>query len=107
MTMKLDPKEKLADADREQKAAQAAFQSASDRLQQFDREHATLDAKLREDRSRLELAQARALEELREKQQILTFMHHEIYAMDQGWGRSSAKWFRGDKKHEDRGREDL
>jgi hypothetical protein len=87
MTTKLEPKEKLADATRQQQAAQAAYQSATNVLGQFEKEHAILNAELTDKRRALELAQAQALEVLQEAQEILTFMHHEDYAMSKQWGR--------------------
>jgi hypothetical protein len=105
MTTKLDqtPKEKLAAATRAQHRAKAGFQAASDALQRFAEQHPVLDAALSKERESLIIAEAQAAEALREAKDIFDFCHHEHYAMSQNWGRSSGKWFRGDKRHEDRG----
>jgi hypothetical protein len=87
MTTKLEPKEKLADATRQQQAAQATYQSATNALAQFDKRHAILNAELTDKRRALKLAQAQALKVLHEAQEVLTFMDHEIYAMSKQWGR--------------------
>ncbi len=104
MTTKLakTPKEKLAAATRTQQRCEAAFQTASNALRQFDERHQNLNATSAKNAT-LVKAEAQAAEALPEAKDIFDFCHHEHYAMSQNWGRSSGKWFRGDKRHEDRG----
>jgi hypothetical protein len=96
--------ERLADASRELTAAQTLFQKINRRLKQFHADHpGTWTAEEAAERESLLALQREAKTDLEEKEAIQKFAHHEIYAMSQGWGRSSGKFFRGDKKYEQRG----
>jgi hypothetical protein len=105
MTTKLDqtPKEKLADATRAQQRCEAAFQAASNAVRQFDAEHKVLDATSSKERESLVVVKAQAAEALRDARDNFTFCHHEHWAIKQNWGHSAGKWFRGDRKVENRG----
>ena len=105
MTTKLaqTPKEKLANATRAQQKCEWTLKAASEALRRFDEQHPNLDVKLRQERARLEAAQTEAESALRDAKDACCFCHHEHYAMAQNWGRSSGKWLRRDKGHEDRG----
>jgi|HubBroStandDraft_1064217.scaffolds.fasta_scaffold16549_3 hypothetical protein len=105
MSTKLDetPKEKLANATRAQQRCEWALRAASDALRQFDASHKVLDATLSIERHSLVKAEAQAAEALREAKDNFNFAHHEHFAMSQNWGRSSGKWWRNDKRYEDRG----
>ena len=96
--------ERLSDASRELTAAQTLFQKLNHELKRFDSDHpGTLTAEEAAERESLLALQREALNDLKEKEAIAKFAHHEIYAMGQGWGRSTGKFFRGDKKYQDRG----
>jgi hypothetical protein len=105
MTTKLDetPKEKLANATRAQQKAEWALRAATDALRQFDASHKVLDATLNKEREVLVNAEARAAEAYRDAKDNFNFAHHEHWAIKQNWGHSSGKFFRGDKKFENRG----
>jgi hypothetical protein len=47
--------------------------------------------------------QREAKTDLEEKEAIQKFAHHEIFAQQQQWGRSPGKWWRGDRRYENRG----
>lgn len=105
MTTKLDqtPKEKLADATRAQQRAEWGLRAASEALRQFDAAHKVLDASLSKEREVLVKAETQAAEALREAKDNFNFAHHEHFAILQNWGHSSGKFFRGDRKYENRG----
>ncbi len=42
----------------------------------------------------LQILYEQALENLREKEEIQKFMHHELFAMNQQWGRGPEPWRR-------------
>jgi hypothetical protein len=96
--------ERLADASRELTSAQTLFQKLNHQLKKFDSDHpCALTAEEAAERESLLALQQEALNDLKDKEAVQRFAHHEIYAMSQGWGRSSGKFFRGDKKFENRG----
>jgi ElaB/YqjD/DUF883 family membrane-anchored ribosome-binding protein len=96
-------KEKLAAATRTQQRCEAAFRAASDALRQFDAAHKVLDPTSSKERQSLINAKAQAASALREAKDCFDFAHHEHYAMLRDWGHSSGKYWRGDKRYEDRG----
>jgi hypothetical protein len=96
--------ERLQDASRELTSAQTIFQKLNHELKRFDADHpCTLTAGQAAERESLLALQQEALNDLKDKEAVQKFAHHEIYAMSQGWGRSSGKFFRGDKKSANRG----
>jgi hypothetical protein len=96
--------ERFADATKELTSAQTLFQKLNHELKRFDAEHAgSLTAEQAAERESLLALQQEALADLEEKEAVQRFANHEIFAQKQDWGRSSGKWFRGDKRHEDRG----
>jgi hypothetical protein len=96
--------ERLADASRELTSAQNTFQTFNHQLKQFDVEHSgSLTTEEATERESLLTLQQEALADLKEKEEIQKFAHHEVYAQAQSWGRSTGKWFRGDRKYEERG----
>ena len=94
MSTKLDqtPKEKLADATRAQRRAQADLEAASDALRRFDEQDPNLDAKLRQERAALESAQAEAEAALRDAKDAFNFCHHQHWAISNHWGRGQEPW---------------
>jgi hypothetical protein len=105
MTTKLDetPKEKLANATRAQQRAEAHARAATEAVRQFDASHKVLDATLSKERHSLVEAETRAAVALHEAKDSFNFCHHEHFAMMRDWGRSPEKWWRGDRKFENRG----
>jgi len=104
MTSKLlqTQQEKYAAANDELVHAQFAFRLANQNLKRFDAENPVQTLAVLKRRGGLQILYEQALANLREKEQVQRFMHHELFAMDQGWGRSPGKWFRGDRKYEER-----
>ena len=96
MSMKLEqtPQAKLKAVTAEMINAQTLFQSFNHKLKQFDFEHPILDAELEQERESLRILYQQALENLREKEEIQKFMHHELFAMNQQWGRGPEPWRR-------------
>jgi hypothetical protein len=111
MTMPIDERsslERYEDATNDLVSAQTLFQKLNHELKRFEADHGgTLTAEQAAERESLLGLQQEALANLEEKVAIQKFAHHEIFAQQQGWGRSSGKWWRNDKKHEDRGKEDI
>jgi hypothetical protein len=96
--------ERLADASRELTTAQTLFQRLNHELKRFDSDHSgELTNEEAAERESLLALRQEALSDLKDKEAVQRFAHHESYAMSQGWGRSSGKFFRGDKKFENRG----
>jgi hypothetical protein len=103
MTTKLEgAKEKLADATRKQQRAEWDLRAATGALRQFDQAHKVLDATSSKERERLVNAETHAAEALRDAKDAFNFCHHEHFAMMNEWGRSPGKWWRGDRKYEER-----
>jgi hypothetical protein len=96
MSMKIDhtAQEEFAAASDELVSAQVAFQRANRALKQFDRENPVRDADVLERSESLQILYEQALENLREKEEIQKFMHHELFAMNQQWGRGPEPWRR-------------
>jgi|SRR5277367_1376063 len=96
--------ERYQDSTKDLVSAQTLFQKLNHELKRFDAEHAgSLTAEQAVERESLLALQQEALADLEEKEAVQRFANHEIFAQKQDWGRSSGKWFRGDKRHEDRG----
>ena len=83
------PQERFAAADSELTSARIAYFEAKRALKRFDMENPILDAELTEEREYLQTAQSQAMEIIKEKEQVQRFMHHELYAMQQKWGRGN------------------
>lgn len=95
--------QRYADATKQLTAAQTLFQNMNRQLKQFDADHpGALTAEQATERKSLLVLKQEALASLEETEAIQKFAHHEIYAQQQSWGRSSGKWFRGDRKYEER-----
>ena len=95
----------LEDATRDLTAAQTLFQNFNRQLKRFESDHpGALTAEKAAELESLSVLQQQALADLKEKEEIQKFAHHEVYAQQQRWGRSPGKWWRGDRKYEDRGR---
>jgi hypothetical protein len=89
------PQEKLEQATRELTESQVLFASLKRKLQLFDEQHPVLDTQeLIEERAWLERLFDEARLAMKEKYQIQRFMHHECFAMDQGWGKGPEPWRR-------------
>jgi hypothetical protein len=96
--------ERLQDASRELTAAQTLFQKLNHQLKQFDSDHpGTLTAGEAAERESLLALQQEALNDLKDREACHKFCHHEVYAQTQSWGRSTGKWWRNDRRYEDRG----
>jgi hypothetical protein len=96
--------ERYQDSTKDLVSAQTLFQKLNRELNRFDAEHrGSLTAEQAAERESLLALQQEALADLKEKEAVQRFANHEIFAQKQAWGRSSGKWFRGDKRREDRG----
>jgi hypothetical protein len=96
--------ERYQDSTKDLVSAQTLFQKLNHELKRFDVEHTgALTAEQAAERESLLASQQEALANLREKEAMQKFAHHEVYAQTQNWGRSKGKWFRGDKRYEGRG----
>jgi hypothetical protein len=85
--------ERLQDANRELTSAQTLFQKLNHQLKRFDSDHVgTLTAEEAAERESLLALQQEALSDLKDKEAIQRFAHHEIYAQSKGWGRGVELW---------------